>query len=93
MKERERESARARERERETEPEPERKTFVCVFVFVCVFKFILRFPSVISNSNTSGLWYYNVNITWFGEDGISSSANFADVFKTKITDTNSFLVD
>ena len=87
MKERERESARARERERETEPEPERKTFVCVF------KFILRFPSVISNSNTSGLWYYNVNITWFGEDGISSSANFADVFKTKITDTNSFLVD
>ena len=57
------------------------------------FRFLLRFPSNVTDENASGLWYYNVNSTWFGEDLIRSSAGYADVFKTKITASNTVIIN
>ena len=65
--------------------------------YITSFGFLIKFPPNVnddnSDTNTSGLWYYNIIVTWFGKDGVRSSAIYPSVFRTKITDSNSTIVD
>jgi len=53
-------------------------------------------PNVVdgkSDTNASGLWYYSIFVTFFGEDGVRSSAFYSKVLRMKITDTNITIIN
>jgi len=60
-------------------------------------KFLSRFPPNVvdgkSDTNASGLWYYSIFVTFFGEDGVRSSAFYSKVLRMKITDTNITIIN